>query len=66
MKHIYHLAQQIVEASEQREQFYEVELSITIRTDGGQKSDFIRLQSEKSAPADAGFKTFTSSDHIKF
>lgn len=66
MERIHHLAKQIVEAAEQYEQFFEVELSIMIRTEGGQKSDFIRLQSEKSAPADAKFKADESSHHIEF
>jgi hypothetical protein len=66
MKHIYRLAQQIVDAAERYEQFYEVELSIMVRKEGGQKSDFIRLQSEKSAPADAKVKADESVNHIEF
>lgn len=66
MECIHRLAQQIVEAAERHEQFFEVELSIMIRTEGGQKSDFIRLQSEKSAPADGKFKACGSSNHIEF
>jgi hypothetical protein len=66
MKHIYRLAQQIVEAAERYEQFYEVELSIMVRKEGGQKSDFIRLQSEKSAPADAKVNADESVNYIEF
>jgi hypothetical protein len=66
VKHIYRLAQQIVEAAERYEQFYEVELSIMVRKEGGQKSDVIRLQSEKSAPADAKVKDDESVNYIEF
>lgn len=66
MECIHRLAQQIVEAAEQHEQFFEIELSIMIRSEGGQKSDFIRLRSEKSAPAVAKFKGDESSNHIEF
>jgi hypothetical protein len=62
MERIYRLAQQIVNTAEMSEQFYEVELSIMIRTDGGQKTDFIRLQSEKNALISAA----TASHHIEF
>ena len=66
MKNIYVIAQRIVEAAEQYEQFYEVELAITIRTDGGRKSELIRLRSETPAPVDAKFKEFEPSNHIEF
>jgi hypothetical protein len=62
VERIYRLAQQIVNTAELSKQFYEVELSIMIRSDGGQKTDFIRLQSEKSALISAA----TASDHIEF
>jgi hypothetical protein len=62
MERIYRLAQQIVNTAELSEQFYEVELSIMIRTDGGQKTDFIRLQSEKIPPIAAA----TANHYIEF
>lgn len=66
MNQIYVSAQQIVEAAEQYEQFYEVELAITIRTDGGRKSELIRLQSETPAMIDAKLKELKPSDHVEF
>lgn len=66
MSQIYVSAQRIIEAAEQYEQFYEVELAITIRTDGGRKSELIRLQSETPAPVDAKCRQSESSSHIEF
>jgi hypothetical protein len=66
MNQIYVSAQQIVEAAEQFEQFYEVELAITIRTDDGRKSELIRLRSETPAMVDTKCKESQTSDHIEF
>jgi hypothetical protein len=66
MSQIYVSAQRIVEAAEQYEQFYEVELAITIRTDGGRKSELIRLRSETPALVDAKFKESKPFNHIEF
>lgn len=68
MNQIYVSAQRIVEAAEQYEQFYEVEveLAITIRTDGGRKSELIRLRSETPALIDAKLKEPRPSDHVEF
>ncbi|KXS53414.1 MAG: hypothetical protein AWU57_2197 [Marinobacter sp. T13-3] len=40
------LIQEIVTNSELMSDFYEVEVSVLIRKDGGAKSDFIRAQSQ--------------------
>ena len=66
MDHVFMSAQRIVEAAERYEQFHEVELAITIRTEGGRKSKLIRLRSEAPAPVDAKFRQSESSNHIEF
>ncbi|MCK0165737.1 hypothetical protein [Marinobacter sp. S6332] len=66
MSQIYMSAQRVVEAAEQYEQFYEVELAITIRTDDGRKSELIRLRSETPALTDEKFKESKPSDHVEF
>jgi len=45
MNKINDLIQQVVKQSESVDGFYEVEVSVLIRTDGGAKSNFIRAQS---------------------
>jgi len=40
------LTDQIVTAAEHIDDFYEVEISVLIRTDGGRRSKFFRLNSE--------------------
>ncbi|WP_417536606.1 hypothetical protein [Methylophaga sp.] len=47
MRKIQDLMQEIRNLSQEMEQFYEVELSLLIRTHGGEQSQFIRLQTEK-------------------
>lgn len=39
------LVQKIINISESIDNFYEIEVSVLIRKDGGAKSDFIRAQS---------------------
>jgi len=43
---IQELAEQIIKTAENVDGFYEVELSILIRTEGGQRSNFVRLHSD--------------------
>jgi len=43
---IQELSEQIIKAAENVDGFYEVELSILIRTEGGQRSNFVRLHSD--------------------
>jgi hypothetical protein len=43
---IQELAENIIKTAENVEGFYEVELSIMIRTEGGQRSNFVRLHSD--------------------
>lgn len=43
---IQELAEQIINSAENVDGFYEVELSILIRTDGGKRSNFVRLHSD--------------------
>jgi len=40
------LVQQVIKQSESIEGFYEVEVTVFIRKDGGAKSDFFRAQSQ--------------------
>lgn len=46
MMSIHELADQIVSSAEHIDDFYEVEISVLIRTDGGQRSKFFRLHSD--------------------
>ena len=47
---IQELSEQIIEVAETIDGFYEVELSILIRTEGGQRSRFLRLHSDIQDP----------------
>lgn len=48
MTNIHDIIQNLVKKAESIEDFYEVEISVLIRRDGGAKSDFFRAQSHWS------------------
>jgi hypothetical protein len=47
---IQELSDKIIKSAESIDGFYEVELSILIRTEGGQRSSFVRLHSDLQKP----------------
>tara|TARA_R110002096_G_C14403482_1_gene707636 strand:+ start:82 stop:285 length:204 start_codon:yes stop_codon:yes gene_type:complete len=47
MRNIQALMQEIRDIAQEAEEFHEVEISLLIRTHRGEKSQFIRLQTEK-------------------
>lgn len=47
MRHIQALMQEIRDLAQEVEEFHEVEISLLIRTHQGERSQFMRLQTEK-------------------
>ncbi|PFG54287.1 hypothetical protein ATG98_3507 [Marinobacter sp. LV10R520-4] len=66
MNNIHELAKKVIDAAECSDQFHEVELTILIRTHDGQRSDFIRLQSERNLEPINNKKRSKSDHHIEF
>jgi hypothetical protein len=66
MNNIHELAQKVIKAAECSDQFHEIELTILIRTHDGQRSEFIRLQSERSLAPINNQKRSKSDQHIEF
>ena len=66
MNNIHELAKKVIDAAECSDQFHEVELTILIRTHDGQRSEFIRLQSERNLAPTNNQQRFKSDQYIEF
>jgi hypothetical protein len=66
MNNIKELAQKVIDAAECSDQFHEAELTILIRTHDGQRSEFIRLQSERNLIPKNNQQRSKFDQHIEF